>query len=67
MLNKEAMKKIDDFRKAAQECRELARATKDPISKNALADMATRWETLAVERETDVARQERIRAIKPER
>ena len=56
---------VDDFRKAAQECRVLARSTKDPSTKTALTEMAKRWETLAIEREMNVARQQRIRTIRP--
>jgi hypothetical protein len=59
------MNKVDDFRRAAQECRELARSTKDPSTKVALGAMAERWETLAAEREMDIARQQRIRAMRP--
>jgi hypothetical protein len=61
------MKKADDFRKTAYECRRLAQSTKDPSTKIALSEMAKRWETLAAEREMNVARQERIKAIPPAR
>jgi hypothetical protein len=57
------MKKVDDFRRAAAKCRELAKSAQDNATRKALVEMAKRWDALAVEREIDVARQGRIRAF----
>jgi hypothetical protein len=57
------MKKVDDFRKAAADCRRMADAAQDASIRKTLIEMAEKWDALAVEREIDVARQERIRAF----
>jgi hypothetical protein len=56
------MKKAEDYRAHAAECRELA-ARGDERSRQQLLQMAETWESLAVEREKKLARQDRIRAL----
>lgn len=57
------MQKTDEYRKHAAECRRLAQATTDPAARNTLLTMAKTWESLAVDREMNVARKERIAAL----
>ena len=61
------MKKVDDFRKAAADCRRMAGTAHDGTVRKMLMQMAEKWDALAVEREMDVARQERIRALNTKR
>jgi hypothetical protein len=61
------VKKIDEFRRSAAQCRELASQSKDSSARTILIEMAKQWDELAADRETDVARQERIRGLKTAR
>jgi hypothetical protein len=44
------MKKSEQFRQHAQECRALARTAKDETERNQLLKMAESWDSLAHER-----------------
>jgi hypothetical protein len=56
------MKKVHEYREHAARCRELARRG-DENTRRHLLTMAKTWESLAVDREIQIARQERIRAL----
>jgi hypothetical protein len=47
------MRKIHDYRKHAEECRELARKAGPGEHRDQLMNMAQTWEALAVERERE--------------
>ena len=56
------MKKAEDYRVHAEECRHLA--TQGTASaREQLLKMAETWESLAADREKELARQERIKAL----
>ncbi len=57
------MKKAEDYRAHAVECRRLAAAAQDHKTREQLVKMADTWESLAKDREIELARQERIRAL----
>jgi hypothetical protein len=57
------MKKAEDYRAHAAECRQLARASRDSKTRDMLLNMAKTWESLAVDREIELARQARIRTL----
>ena len=57
------MKKAEDYRAHAAECRQLAAAAQDQKAREQLVKMADTWESLASDREAQLARQERIRAL----
>ena len=57
------MKKAEDYRAHAAECRRLAAAAQDQKTREQLVKMADTWESLASDREAQLARQERIRAL----
>jgi hypothetical protein len=54
------MKKVEDYRQHAAECRMMANRTRRPEAKDMLVHMATTWEYLAVNRERQIARQGRM-------
>ena len=56
------MKKVEDYRAHAEECRQLA-ARGDANTRQQLLAMAETWESLAIDREKQIARQERIKAL----
>ena len=56
------MKKVEDYRAHAEECRQLA-ASGDVNTKQQLLAMAETWDSLAGDREKQIARQERIKAL----
>lgn len=56
------MKKAEEYRANAEECRKLA-ARGDASARDQLLKMAETWESLALDREADIARQERIKAL----
>ena len=56
------MKKAEEYRAHAEECRQLA-ARGDARARDQLLKMAQTWESLAVDREKNIARQERIAAL----
>jgi hypothetical protein len=51
------MKKVEDYRQHAVECRKMANRIRRPEDKDMLMKMAATWESLAVNRETQIARQ----------
>jgi hypothetical protein len=54
------MKKVEEYRRHAEECREMAdRATK-PDHRKMLLNMAKTWEQLAEARQAHTARQRRL-------
>jgi hypothetical protein len=57
------MEKSNKYRQHARECRELASRISDVVTRETLLQMAETWEALSVQREIDMARQERIRAL----
>jgi hypothetical protein len=56
------MKKAEEYRAHAIECRQLA-ARGDERARDQLSKMAETWESLAMDREKNIARQERIKAL----
>jgi hypothetical protein len=56
------MKKAEEYRAHAEECRQLA-TRGDAKGREQLLKMAETWESLAKDREEDIARQERIKAL----
>ena len=53
------MIKIEDFRKHAQECRQLAAGLADEEKRRMLLGMADAWDSLAKNRQKDLDRQVR--------
>jgi hypothetical protein len=56
------MKKAEEYRAHAEDCRQLA-ARGDARARAQLLKMAETWESLAMDREANIARQERIKAL----
>jgi hypothetical protein len=56
------VKKAEEYREHAEECRKLA-SRGDANARAQLLKMAETWESLALDREADKARQERIKAL----
>ena len=56
------MKKVEDYRAHAEECRQLA-IRGDAGARQQLLAMAETWESLAIDREKQIARQERMKAL----
>jgi hypothetical protein len=54
------MRKIEDYRAHAAECRSMANRARSPGDKAMLMNMAATWESLAVDRHRNIARQARI-------
>jgi hypothetical protein len=54
------MKKIEDYHAHAAECRSMADRARSPEDKAMLMNMAATWESLAVDRHRNIARQVRI-------
>jgi hypothetical protein len=61
------MRKVEEYRRHAAECRQLATAASNPDSRQQLMDMADTWEGLARDREDQLAREERISALEKNR
>jgi hypothetical protein len=57
------MRKTEDYRKQATECRRMAAANPDPAARRALLKMAETWDSLAIDREINVARKQRIEKL----
>jgi hypothetical protein len=62
-LRKLPMKKVEDYRQHAAECRQMANRSRSSEDKNMLFRMAETWEALAVDRAAHVARQRRLAAL----
>ena len=56
------MKKASEYRQHAAECREMASKAKAP-QRDHLLKMAETWESLADDRDKQIARQQRINAL----
>jgi hypothetical protein len=54
------MKKIEDYHAHAAECRSMANRARSPEDKAMLMNMAATWESLAIDRHRNIARQVRI-------
>jgi hypothetical protein len=57
------MRKVDEYRRHAAECRQLAGAASNPETRRQLLDMADTWDGLARDRQEQLARDERINAL----
>jgi hypothetical protein len=57
------MQKVEEYRKHAEDCRRLANTARDEQAKHQLLQMAETWDSLAVSREQDKIRAERIKAL----
>jgi hypothetical protein len=57
------MKKVEEYREHAEQCRRLAASARDDQAKQQLLQMADTWDSLAENRETNQVRAERIKAL----
>jgi hypothetical protein len=57
------MKKVEEYRAHAEECRSMAGRARTPREKDMLINMAATWESVAVDREARIARQKRMAEI----
>jgi hypothetical protein len=57
------MKKIEDYRQHAEECRQLALRARSEDERLMLDKMADTWEALAKGREAQIARAERMKKL----
>ena len=57
------MSKIEDYRAHADECRSIANRAHSLTDRTMLMNMAARWESLAADRQTHIARQERMGTV----
>ena len=57
------MSKVEEYRRHAEECRQLATTSTNEEARTQLLQMAETWEGLARQREEQIARQERITAL----
>jgi hypothetical protein len=57
------MQKVKDYRKHAQECRDLAARAGNEADRQMLLDMAATWETMAVGRAQQLQRKRRLRGL----
>ncbi|HEU0175940.1 MAG TPA: hypothetical protein VFV58_16875 [Blastocatellia bacterium] len=51
------MRKVAEYRRLADDCRQLARRLRKPEHRQQLEEMATAWEMLALEREAHLAKE----------
>ena len=61
------MRKIQDYKKHAEECRQLARKTAPGEHRDQLLNMAQTWEALATERDREIKIHSAIEADAKER
>jgi len=54
------MKKVCEYRAHADECRTLANRAHSPEDRALIMNMAAMWESLAVDRQRNIARQARM-------
>jgi hypothetical protein len=54
------MKKVEEYRAHAEECRLMAARARTPREKDMLINMAATWESVAVDRQARIARQKRM-------
>jgi hypothetical protein len=57
------MRKVEEYRRNADECRQLATRSSNDETRTQLLHMAETWEGLARDREEQIARQERMSAL----
>jgi hypothetical protein len=57
------MRKVEDYKRHAEECRAMARSTTNDDQRQGLLRMAETWESLAADRVGHMARQRRIGAL----
>ena len=57
------MKKVEDYRQYADECRTMANRSRSPVEREMLLNMARTWGSLAADREAHIARQKRLTAL----
>jgi hypothetical protein len=57
------MKKVEGYRQHANECRSMANRSRPPEERAMLLNMATTWDSLAVDREAHIERQRRLAAL----
>jgi hypothetical protein len=57
------MKKIEEYKEHAQECRELARRSKTQADRDMLLNMAATWEDLALGRAKTIETKNRLASI----
>jgi hypothetical protein len=57
------MRKVEEYRRHAAECRQLAVATSNAESRQQLLDMAETWDGLARDRAEQLAREARLSAL----
>jgi hypothetical protein len=57
------MKKVEDYRGHASECRAMANRSRSAEEKAMLTVMADTWDSLAKEREAHIIRQKRLAAL----
>jgi hypothetical protein len=51
------MRKVSEYEEHAEECRKMARQTKNPQHKKQLEEMAQTWDMLAKERAKQIAKE----------
>ena len=54
------MRKVDEYRRHAEDCRKLASSVATEEAKQQLLQMADTWDNLAKSREEQIARKQRI-------
>ena len=57
------MRKVEEYKRHADECRQLASVSSNEESRRQLLEMAETWEGLARDRAEQLARQERISVL----
>jgi hypothetical protein len=57
------MRKVEEYRKHAEECRAMARRSRPPDERRMLLNMAETWDGLAVARMNQVAQRQRMKNI----
>jgi hypothetical protein len=57
------MQKVEDYRRHAEECRDLADRSRSPEEREMLLNMAHTWENLATNRLSQFAQQRRVKNI----
>jgi hypothetical protein len=54
------VKKVEDYRQHADECRSMANRSRSPTERAMLLNMANTWDSLAVDREAHIERRKRL-------
>ena len=57
------MRKVEEYRRNADECRQLATKSSNEETRTQLLQMAETWDGLARDRQAQIARQERMSAL----